>query len=167
MAAAPITWGSLMPASVSETRSWLCDGSYYRHLLMTECLWLYDSKTPALFHSTVLPPVNFYVKYLIIQHLSSLFNNTTLLLSTYICSLFNDKITSVLYWLFQALLTPWPQAERCSLFLVDRKQQELVAKVFDGVMLPDGSVEVTKGVTSLRQDTDLQASKIIFIHTEF
>ena len=34
------------------------------------------------------------------------------------------------------------QAERCSLFLVDRKQQELVAKVFDGNMLPDGTVEV-------------------------
>ena len=34
------------------------------------------------------------------------------------------------------------QAERCSLFLVDRKQRELVAKVFDGNMLPDGTVEV-------------------------
>jgi len=33
------------------------------------------------------------------------------------------------------------QAERCSLFLVDNKQKELVAKVFDGNMLPDGSVE--------------------------
>jgi len=33
------------------------------------------------------------------------------------------------------------QAERCSLFLVDRKQRELVAKVFDGNMLPDGTVE--------------------------
>jgi len=33
------------------------------------------------------------------------------------------------------------QAERCSLFLVDAKQQELVAKVFDGNMLPDGTVE--------------------------
>ena len=40
------------------------------------------------------------------------------------------------YFLFQT------QAERCSLFLVDRKQQELVAKVFDGNMLPDGTVEV-------------------------
>lgn len=33
------------------------------------------------------------------------------------------------------------QAERCSLFLVDRKQEELVAKVFDGLILPDGTVE--------------------------
>jgi len=33
------------------------------------------------------------------------------------------------------------QAERCSLFLVDKKNQELVAKVFDGNILPDGSTE--------------------------
>lgn len=33
------------------------------------------------------------------------------------------------------------QAERCSLFLVDRQHSELVAKVFDGIMLPDGTVE--------------------------
>ena len=35
------------------------------------------------------------------------------------------------------------QAERCSLFLVDRKNKELIAKVFDGNILPDGTVEVT------------------------
>ena len=34
------------------------------------------------------------------------------------------------------------QAERCSLFLVDKKNHELVAKVFDGNILPDGSTEV-------------------------
>ena len=44
--------------------------------------------------------------------------------------------TKPMVFLFQT------QAERCSLFLVDRKQQELVAKVFDGNMLPDGTVEV-------------------------
>ena len=30
------------------------------------------------------------------------------------------------------------QAERCSLFLVDKKHKELVAKVFDGDILPNG-----------------------------
>ena len=30
------------------------------------------------------------------------------------------------------------QAERCSLFLVDKKNKELVAKVFDGDILPNG-----------------------------
>ena len=40
------------------------------------------------------------------------------------------------------------QAERCSLFLVDRKQQELVAKVFDGNMLPDGTVEVLANIVN-------------------
>ena len=34
------------------------------------------------------------------------------------------------------------QAERCSLFLVDKKHNELVAKVFDGNILPDGTTEV-------------------------
>ena len=34
------------------------------------------------------------------------------------------------------------QAERCSLFLVDKKSKELVAKVFDGNTLADGSTEV-------------------------
>ena len=33
-------------------------------------------------------------------------------------------------------------AERCSLFLVDRKEKELIAKVFDGQVLPDGTVQV-------------------------
>jgi len=33
------------------------------------------------------------------------------------------------------------QAERCSLFLVDRKHKELIAKVFDGNLLPDGNIE--------------------------
>jgi len=33
------------------------------------------------------------------------------------------------------------QAERCSLFLVDKKHNELVAKVFDGNILPDGTTE--------------------------
>ena len=36
------------------------------------------------------------------------------------------------------------QAERCSLFLVDKKHEELVAKVFDGNILPDGTTEVLK-----------------------
>ena len=36
------------------------------------------------------------------------------------------------------------QAERCSLFLVDKKNRELVAKVFDGNILADGSAEVSK-----------------------
>ena len=31
------------------------------------------------------------------------------------------------------------QAERCSLFLVDKPHQELVAKVFDGNILPNGT----------------------------
>ena len=34
------------------------------------------------------------------------------------------------------------QAERCSLFLVDKKNEELVAKVFDGNILADGTTEV-------------------------
>ena len=34
------------------------------------------------------------------------------------------------------------QAERCSLFLVDKKSEELVAKVFDGNILADGTAEV-------------------------
>ena len=34
------------------------------------------------------------------------------------------------------------QAERCSLFLVDKKSEELVAKVFDGNILADGTTEV-------------------------
>ena len=34
------------------------------------------------------------------------------------------------------------QAERCSLFLVDKKHEELVAKVFDGNILADGTTEV-------------------------
>jgi hypothetical protein len=36
------------------------------------------------------------------------------------------------------------QAERCSLFLVDKQHKELVAKVFDGNILPDGTIEVLK-----------------------
>ena len=34
------------------------------------------------------------------------------------------------------------QAERCSLFLVDKKNEELVAKVCDGNILADGTTEV-------------------------
>ena len=32
------------------------------------------------------------------------------------------------------------------MFLVDKKNQELVAKVFDGNMLPDGSTEVKMNI---------------------
>ena len=57
------------------------------------------------------------------------------------------------------------QAERCSLFLVDKKNRELVAKVFDGNILADGSAEVSKYTVLYCTVLNCTVPKLVNINT--